>query len=54
MASNWYRLMRTVGRSSDIVNRNGLPRPRYRLEGVPVVTPLGMEPQCVSVMNETG
>ena len=38
MASNWYRLMRTVGRYSGDVNRNGLPGLSRRPEGVPVVT----------------
>ncbi len=38
MASNWYRLMRTLGRSPDIVNQNTLPSQPQRREAGPVVT----------------
>ena len=38
MVSDWYRLMRTLGRSSDTVNQNALPGPPDRLQIGPIVT----------------
>lgn len=51
MASNWYRLMRTVGLLVDIVNRNNLPCPPQWPEAGPVVTALAAVARLLPVVT---